>query len=207
MSNVGIALNILEDDESLTPGYNQSSGHLIFDVKIDFTRKARWVKDVYRTPDPVSSSYSGVLSREIIRILLTHSVIHGVPVTAEDVCNAYLQYLTSEKHYVICGPKFGLENIGKKAIITRAIYGGKAAGRYFWHHLRSFMTFLGVDYSQADPDVWMRKSIRKDEVTEYYEYVLIYTDDCLVVSYRVEAVLRNEIGKYFELKEESIGPL
>ena len=31
-------------------------------------------------------------------------------------------------------------------------------------------------------------------------------DDCLVVSENGERVLRNEIGKYFTLKETSIGP-
>ena len=48
----------------------------------------------------------------------------------------------------------------------------------------------------------MRKLIRKDEITEYYEYVLLYTDDFLVISDQREAVLRNEIGKYFDTKEE-----
>ena len=35
---------------------------------------------------------------------------------------------------------------------------------------------------------------------------MLYTDDALVVSSRAEHVLRHELGKYFELKEESIGP-
>ena len=88
MSNFGIAFKILEDDESVPPGYKKSSGHIIFDVKMDFMRKARWVKDGNRTPDPESSSYAGVLYREIIRIILTHSAMHGVPVTAADMPNA-----------------------------------------------------------------------------------------------------------------------
>ena len=57
----------------------------------------------------------------------------------------------------------------------------------------------------ADPDVWMRAAM-SDEGQEYYEYVLLWTDDCLVISHRPEYVLREEIGKYFKLKEESIGP-
>ena len=31
-------------------------------------------------------------------------------------------------------------------------------------------------------------------------------DDALVVSENAESILRNESGRYFELKEESIGP-
>ena len=52
----------------------------------------------------------------------------------------------------------------------------------------------------------MQKSIRKDEFTEYYKYVILYTGDCLVISDQGEVVLQNDIGKYFDLKEESIGP-
>ena len=68
------------------------------------------------------------------------------------------------------------------------------------------MNFLGFEYSQANPDVWMRESVRKDGSTDYYEYVLLYTDDCLVISDRGENVLRMEIVKYLNLKEYSIGP-
>ena len=124
---------------------------------------------------------------------------------AADVQNAYLQAPTSEKHFVICGPKFGIENIFKKAIITRALYGGKVSGRDFWHHLRSCMKFLGFEYSHADPNVWMRESVQKYGSTKYYEYVLLYTDYCLFISDQGENVLRMEIGKYFNLKESSIG--
>ncbi len=42
--------------------------------------------------------------------------------------------------------------------------------------------------------------------TEYYEYILLYTDDVLVISENAESVLRKELGRYFELKEKSIGP-
>ena len=35
---------------------------------------------------------------------------------------------------------------------------------------------------------------------------MLYTDDALVVSQNAENVLRRELGRYFKLKEESIGP-
>ena len=79
MSNIGVAFKILEKGENPPPGYSKSSGHMIYDVKMDFTRKGRWVKDSHRTPDPESSSYAGVVSRESITILLTHAALHGLP--------------------------------------------------------------------------------------------------------------------------------
>ena len=51
----------------------------------------------------------------------------------------------------------------------------------------------------ADPDVWMRPAM-KSNGHEYYEYVLLYTDDALCISENAEKVLRRELGKYFELK-------
>ena len=67
------------------------------------------------------------------------------------------------------------------------------------------MDHLVFESSKSDPEVWMRRSVRKDGETGYHEYVLLYVDDCLVISDRAESVIRNEIIKYFCLKEESIG--
>jgi hypothetical protein len=41
---------------------------------------------------------------------------------------------------------------------------------------------------------------------EYYEYLLLYTDDALCISENAEAVLQTALGQYFPLKEKSIGP-
>ena len=40
---------------------------------------------------------------------------------------------------------------------------------------------------------------------EYWEYILLYTDNVLVISDTGKKTLRDGIGKYFQLKEESIG--
>ena len=57
----------------------------------------------------------------------------------------------------------------------------------------------------ADPDVWMRKAI-DIQGKEYYEYILLYTDDAFVISHKTEKILMDELGKSFGLKEASIGP-
>ena len=95
---------------------------------MDFTRKARWVKDGHRTADPIESNYAGVVPRDSVRIAFTIAALNGLDICAADIQNAYIQAPTSEKHYVICGPEFG-EHQGKKAMIRRALYGGKSAGR------------------------------------------------------------------------------
>ena len=64
-----------------------------------------------------------------------------------------------------------------------------------------------LDYTScpADPDLWMRPATKHDG-SQYYSYILLYTDDALVIDESPEDILRNQLGKYFELKEESIGP-
>jgi hypothetical protein len=44
------------------------------------------------------------------------------------------------------------------------------------------MAFLDFTSCPADPDVWMRKAIKSDGST-HWEYVLLYTDDALVVKF------------------------
>ena len=41
MTNVGIAFQLLKHGDDPPIGYTKASGHLIFDVKMDFTRKSR----------------------------------------------------------------------------------------------------------------------------------------------------------------------
>jgi hypothetical protein len=204
MFNVGIAFEVLDEGQKAPAGWHKVTGHLVYDVKMDFTRKARWVLDGHKTADPIGSSYAGVVSRESIRIAFTYAALNNLNVCAADIRNAYLQAPSSRKDYIVCGAEFGLENVGKVALIHRALYGGKTAGKDFRNHLRSCMHHLDFVSCPADPDVWMRPALKSDGST-CYEYVLLYTDDALVISENAEDILRREIGKYFELKEESIG--
>ena len=111
MYNVGVAFEILDEGAHAPHGWKQVAGHLVWDVKMDFTRKARWVLDGHKTPDPIGSTY-GVVSRESVRIALTYAALNELDVFATDIWNAYLQAPSSQKDYIICGPEFGVKNIG-----------------------------------------------------------------------------------------------
>ena len=88
MTNIGIAFKILDDGIKPPPGWRKASGRLVFDVKMDFTRKARWVKDGHRTPDPITSAYVGVVSHESVRAALTYAALMSLEVMAADIQNA-----------------------------------------------------------------------------------------------------------------------
>ena len=67
MKTVGVTFEVLPGGTKAPHGWTKSSGHLIWDVKMDFTYKARWAKDgPHQTPNPKSSTYAEVVSREII---------------------------------------------------------------------------------------------------------------------------------------------
>ena len=72
--------------------------------------------------------------------------------------------------------------------------------------MRSCMEHLGFESCKGDQDVWMREAINPKDGSEYWEYVLLYVDDCLCISHRPRKVLEKEIGKYWTMKRGSIGP-
>ena len=147
------ALDIKKEGDKPPVGYTTSSGHLIFDFKMDFTRKARWVKDGHLTPDAIDSNFAGVVSRESVRIAFTYAALNGLDVCATDIKAAYLQAPTSEKNYIICGKEFPLEYQNRIGVIRRALYGGKYTGSDYWKHMQSCMDHLGFKPYLTDLEV------------------------------------------------------
>jgi hypothetical protein len=45
------------------------------------------------------------------------SALNNVDVCAADIRNAYLQAPSFQKDYIVCGAEFGIENMGKIALI------------------------------------------------------------------------------------------
>ena len=72
MANVAVAFKTLEDGEKIPPGYQEITGHIVWDVKMeDFRRKARYVADGHKIEAPATLTYAGVVSRESVKIALT----------------------------------------------------------------------------------------------------------------------------------------
>eukprot|EP00957_Ditylum_brightwellii_P168987 12862644-Ditylum_brightwellii.AAC.2 len=106
-------------------------------------RKAYWGLDGYKTAKPDWSTYAGAVSRESVQIAMVHADLHEVNILAVDIQNTYLQTTSPQKHYTICGPEFGLGNIGKRALIYRALYEGKTTGTDIHNHLQECMHHIG----------------------------------------------------------------
>ena len=201
MKNVRIAFKILEPEENLPPAHEFVPCHMIFDVKMDGTAKARLVAAGCRTSDPAGSTWAGVVSRETVRLALVYAALNDLEVMSADIQNAYLTAPTSQKLWTTCGREFGAD-FKKRAVITRALYGNKAAGADFRNHLRDCMELLNYFPCKADPDLWMREAV-KDNGDKYYEYVLLYVDDALAIGEHPKEQLL-EIDKFFMMKPGSI---
>ena len=90
-------LVVLQEGKLTPPGWKKVTGHMIFDVKMAFKRKARFILNGHKTPSPLGSTYAGVVSRESVRIAFTYAALNGLDVFAADIRNAYLQAPLSQK--------------------------------------------------------------------------------------------------------------
>ena len=66
------------------------------------------------------------------------------------------------------------------------------------------MRYLDLTYFLGDPNVWISPA-KISNGTSYYRYILLYTDYALIVSQHAEETLGKDLGRYFELKQDSIG--
>ena len=65
--------------------------------------------DGHKVSTPPSMSYSTVVSRDSVRILLLAAALNDLDILGCDVQNAFLSARNLEKHYLIAGDEFGDE--------------------------------------------------------------------------------------------------
>ena len=180
-----------EKDESLK-NYKNITCHVIFDVKHDGRRKARFVAGGHLTLDPGEDSYSGVIAPDAIRLGMFAAVHNGLKVLTADIGNAYLYATTKEQVYTILAPEYG--DLGSKVLIfVKSLYGLKTSGARFHEHLSATLRKLGFYPTKADADLWMRNC------NDHYEYIARYVDDILVFSVVPQGIL-DTMSKIYTLQ-------
>jgi hypothetical protein len=65
------------------------------------------------------------------------------------------------------------------------------------------LSSLGFTSCLADPDVWFRGAV-KPYGTQYYEYLLAYVDDMLMISHEPQVTM-NALSQLYRMKEGSVG--
>ena len=106
MAAVMVAFEVQPEEVTFVPGYKRIPGHVVWDVKMDFTRKARYVAGGHRTDPPKALTYSSVVSRESVRIAMLVAGLNDLDIRLADIGNAYLTAPTTEKCYVVAGDEF-----------------------------------------------------------------------------------------------------
>jgi hypothetical protein len=125
-------------------------------------------------------------------------------ISYQHVGNAYLQAPTREKVHTTAGPEFGPSNIGKTVIVVRAMNGLKSSGAAW--HVRLSETLRAMDFkpSYANPDIWMKPATKANGF-KYYDYILVYVDDLLVISKKPGLIMQS-IKHACRLKDEPQTP-
>jgi len=203
-------------DESVTPqqirdgsakdryvGFQEIKCHMIFDVKMDLTRKARFVAGGHMTEPPASITYSSVVSRDSVRLAFLLAALNQLEVMACDIGNAYLNAPCREKIWFVAGTEFGSRQ-GTVIKIVRALYGLKTSGASWRAMFNNSIQDMGFKPSIADPDVYLR-AFAKPNGFKYYEYILVYVDDVLIISHAPKDHLK-VIQATYELNPASVGP-
>ena len=108
MTNNRIAFKLYEGEISQLVGFKEITGHLVFDVKLgeNFRRKARYCADGHKTDAPSSVTYSTVVSRDSVRIMLLIASLNELDVLSGDVQNAYLTAPNREKVWIRAREEF-----------------------------------------------------------------------------------------------------
>ena len=94
---------------------------------------------------------------------------------------------------------------GELLIVEKALYGLKSSGAAFRSFLAETFDSMGFRSSIADPDIWMRPSVKHDNGEEYYEYIVCYVDDILGISTMAKELMQ-EIQRDFRFKKDKIEP-
>lgn len=200
MKNNAVAFKILEDAEQAPVGSQWIPFHMIFDVKCDLTRKARFVAGGHWKEASTHLTYSSVVTRDSVRIAFLIAALNDIEILAADIGNAYLQAPAREKVHTTAGPEFGPDNIGKTVIIVRVMYGLKSSGAAWHAKFSETLRDMGFLPSYVDPDVWYRPAIKTCRF-EYYEYILVYVDDILVLSASPLPIMKT-IQQTYRLKDK-----
>jgi hypothetical protein len=149
--------------------------------------------------------YSSVVSHDSVPLTFLIAALNDLEILSADVQNAYLNAPTKERIYTTAGPEFGQGKEGRPVMIVRALYGLRLSGARWHDHLAATLRDAGFKACKADADVWMRPAVKADG-SKYYEYVLCYVDDLLVVSEYPKRIMEGLEAKYV-LKAGSVGKL
>jgi hypothetical protein len=186
-------------------GYKElTTCHMIFDIKLDgnFPRKARFDANKSTVDSPKSLIYSSVVSRDFVRIAFLMASLNGLDISSCDISGAYLNAPAGKKCWFKAGTECGSDR-DKVMVITRALYGLKSFAKAWRTFFSKSLDKMNYKSCIADPGVYMKAECTKDG-HEYWSYMLVYIDDCLLIHHDPNPVME-ELESRYALKKDSYG--
>ena len=90
MTNVQVALKVNNDSDKVPIGFKEITCHVVFDVRFDLIRKVRTGASGNLTKISHSMSYSSVVSRDSVGIILLVAALNNLDIQMCDIGNVYL---------------------------------------------------------------------------------------------------------------------
>ena len=173
---------------------------MIFDIKLDtrFTQKERSVAYRQKVDTPSYMTYTSILLRYGVRIVLMLASLNVLCVKCDEVQNAYLDTIPKERVWFWDGQEFSIHKI--KVFFSQEIVWFKGRGISLGIRSQKKIKYLGFNLYKYYKDLWMRKAVDTSNIgatTEdslppgefYYEYILIHADDLMVARHRSDQVM------------------
>eukprot|EP00957_Ditylum_brightwellii_P126868 9670932-Ditylum_brightwellii.AAC.1 len=137
-------------------GWQFAPMQMIFDMKQDSCRKARFVVGGHAIDSSKHTTYLSTIKDVSVRLLMLAAVKNGLNITTADIGNAFCTAPCTEKIWSIAGDEFS-EKKGLVIVLRRALYGLKTASALFNKFLGDFLQEMGYFPSHADQDLWLEK--------------------------------------------------
>ena len=179
---------VFKPSDIIPEEYTKLRCNMIFDVKLDGTRKARLVVDGSHSPCTIDA-YSSVIAPEHVRLAMVAGTLNNLLMETIDLGNAYLHAFTKELVYTILSDGYG-QLSGKILIIQKALYGMRTSGARFHEDLSETLLSIGFKPSKADSDLWIRQG------QHCYEYIARYVDDLMIFAKDPASVIKALGEKY-----------
>ena len=153
---------------------------MIFNAKMDFAQKARFIARVDSTTVTPDVTHSSVVSRNSVQLASLIAGLNDLNVMACDISNACLNTPCGEKIWFQGGTDTG-EDKGKVLIVDHALCGLHSSGAS-WRIMLSETSQedFGFEATRADPDVCQRPACH--DGFECHECVFVCVDDSQIPS-------------------------
>ena len=119
-------------------GFQEIGCHLVFDIKMDYTRKACFVASGHPASAPSLLTYSSVVLCDSICLAFLIAALNDIDIMSCDLENAYLNAPCHEKIWFEGGLECSKDR-GKVCVVVHSLYRLKSTGAAFQSSLAQIL--------------------------------------------------------------------